>query len=482
MNAPRLTLLGSQHQALVDFLGAHPSGHERAAAVLFKRLHIHVAGLPDSDRYIAKEVHLLNAGVVTSSSGIHVAFDIAPLRELFRRCEEDNLVFGFVHNHPDGNATFSSIDEENECTLLSSISNRNGRDITFVAILWAEGKWIAQVRSGKNPPVAINARHVAVVADKITVYGNNESTSDHAETQARQAAAFGKPFVDMSQTLRVAFVGTGGTGSPGATLAARSGFGEIVLIDKDILAKSNLNRVRGLSSKDVGHPKAGRLKQFIDGLGLSVRVGALEVMLDESADAVDALASCDIAIGCTDDFIGREILNIGVYAYALMLIDVGLGGRIGNGPDGMPILRNHFARVSTVGPEFGQCLFCQGVLRDVWIRTQYALRQDPNLTIEEISERYLENGNTDAPGVGPFTSAAADFAIATLFDLLKPFRRFPPEVRRDLFIVDFVMMEIRSPAGAADPDCPYCVRRDFLIMNEPHRLMRPSLGERIEYC
>ena len=55
-NASRITLLSSQDKALRKHFSADPAGHEQAAAVLFRRLHRQVEGLPDSDRYIAVEV------------------------------------------------------------------------------------------------------------------------------------------------------------------------------------------------------------------------------------------------------------------------------------------------------------------------------------------------------------------------------------------------------------------------------------------
>jgi hypothetical protein len=120
------------------------------------------------------------------------------------------------------------------------------------------------------------------------------------------------------------------------------------------------------------------------------------------------------------------------------------------------------------------------VLRDIWIRTQLALRENPNMTADEMKEKYLENGDSDAPGVGPFTNAAADFAIATLFDVIKPFRRFPRELRRDMYFVDFVTMEIRSHETGEDPKCPYCRLHQYLLLKETYRLNRPALGKRDE--
>ena len=481
MNIPRLTLLGTHHESLVEYLDSHPDSHERAAIVLFRRLHISVEGLPDSDRYIAKEVIFFDEAWINDSSPVYFDFNLAPLREIFRRCEDESLVFGFVHNHPKGQPVFSAKDDENELTLLTALKNRNGENVTFVAMLWVNGGWEARVRTGSSPETVIPVRHTLVTSDPLQIFGYQNSSEDHTKVHVRGAAAFGQPFVDKIQSLRVGIVGTGGTGSPLATLGARAGIGELVLIDDDDLARSNLNRVRGLRAKDIGDKKSRKLKEFIDDIGLSTKVGVCESKIDEDPLALDALASCDVVFGCTDDFAGREVVNIALYVYAQACIDLGLGGRILDDETGQPVLRYHFGRISTIMPETGQCLFCQGVIRDVWIQAQLARRANPGITNEELKEKYLDDGGEEAPGVGPFTSATADFALATLFDLIKPFRRLPPELRRDMFYVDFVKMEINSHQTKINSECSYCEQHNFLLIKEKYRLQRPLLGKRDEY-
>ena len=56
--------------------------------------------------------------------------------------------------------------------------------------------------------------------------------------------------------FRAVVVGAGGTGSAVATLLARAGVGELIIIDGDDLAGSNMNRVRGYQAKDIGKNKA----------------------------------------------------------------------------------------------------------------------------------------------------------------------------------------------------------------------------------
>jgi molybdopterin-synthase adenylyltransferase len=476
MSQPRISMLGSQEAALTAYLDSHPLGHERAAIVLFRRIHTEVPDLEQSDRFVAVHVIPFENSWVTSSSGAHISFELKYFREVFRRCEEESLVFGFVHNHPGGPLDFSHIDDENEKTLITAIRNRNGKDIHLIAMLWSRGIWKARVRHGVVPEKSYPARHILIVARPLRVHLDRRGLRDD-ELYARQAAAFGQPFVDELRSLRVAVVGAGGTGSPTVGLLARAGVGEIVVIDGDALERSNLNRVRGATAGDVGQNKAGIQKRFVEGLRLPVRIAAVNSYVDVSPHAVDALASCDVLFGCTDDQIGREILNTCVYVYAQPYIDVGLGGQIG-GDRLRPYLRYHFGRVSTILPESGECLFCQGVIKDVWIRHQYAVRQDPALTEQTARERYLEHSGEQAPGVGPFTSAVADYGVATLFDLVHPFRKFRPEIRPDFFTIDFVRMELRSSEERNDPDCIYCQQRLYLLKSETYRLNRPALGKR----
>lgn len=476
MNASRLCMLASLEQQLREFLPTHPLGHERAAAVLFRRLSVKVPGLPDSDRYIAAEVHPFPEEWVVSSSPTHVRYELHHLRELFRRCEEDGLVFGFAHSHPAGAAGFSTQDDENEQTLITAISNRNGPEVHMVAMVLCDGQWLSRIHQKGSQP--IDVRHVAVVGDRIALHAYTRSKSPLTDdVTSRQEAAFGRPFVDMLRSLRVGVVGCSGTGSPTATLLARAGVGELILVDKDRLEDSNLNRVRGFKRKDVGEHKAKVLQQYIHDLGLSVAVAAYETLADSDPATLDALSSCDVVFGCTDDEIGREALNAACYFYALPYIDIGLGGVVAPDAEGNAKLRSHFGRLSVVLPEAGECLFCQGVISERGIARENALRQEPELTEDQLKERYLDGGGEQAPGVGPFTNAVADFAAATLFDLLRPYRRYPPELRRDLLNVDFVNLEFRSPGYKQDAECEYCSKHTFLLKKTKYRLGRPALGQ-----
>ncbi|VAW75797.1 Sulfur carrier protein adenylyltransferase ThiF [hydrothermal vent metagenome] len=478
MNKPRITLLESLESNLIDYLTGHPDGHERAAIIFFRRLSRPVKNLPNSDRYISVDTIPFDEKWINSSSASHIDFDLEHLREVFRRCEEEDLVFGFVHNHPTGYAGFSDTDDCNEFNLIQAISNRNGLDSKLVALLWDGKQWHARVRNAQSPHDSIPVRHTLVVGKHIKIYGYQIEEIDDKHASARQAAAFGKPFVGMLKSLRVIVIGASGTGSPTTTLLARSSVGEIITVDNDKFDPTNINRVRGSKTRDKGRNKAEMLAEFIKDIDLpSVEIVAIDALIDKSPEAVDALASADIVFGCTDDQIGRELLLNAVYYYAQPLIDVGLGGDLDEDKDGNPYLRYHFGRVSTILPEYGECLFCQDVINETWIRTEFELRSNPNMSDEEIKAKYLQKSGENAPGVGPFTSATADYGVAGFYNLIRPYRVLPEELRNDQILIDFVYMSLSSREQKNNKECPYCGTHSLLVKKEKYRLNRPSLGK-----
>lgn len=478
MDSPRLCLLGSVESRLREHLSGHPDGHERAAVVMFRRYRTRTSALAASDRYVAVNFYPFEESWITDSSETHFEFSLRHLRGFFQRCEEEALVFGLAHNHPPGSEAFSLQDDENELTLVRAISNRNGKKSHFVAMVLCDGNWHGRVRCGQTPDRSTAVRHIAVLNDRIDMHAVAPTGSPSAEddTWARQAAAFGRPFVDKLRSFRVAVVGCSGTGSPTATLLARSGVGELVLIDHDKLVRSNLNRVRGARNADVGRNKAEIARDFIDELDLGVGSVAIDALIDVDPDAVDVLATCDVVFGCTDDDLGRQALNAAVSFYGLVYIDLGLGGLIGIDSDGAPRMTHQHGRVSLMLPEFGACLYCQRVTDEKAASRQQAIRDNPAITDDELRERYLDGGREQSPGVGPFTSAVADMGVATLFDLIQPYRTLPSELRRDFIFIDFVRMTTFSVAPIKNDECIYCGTREHKLRATAYRLGRPQLG------
>lgn len=476
MSGPRIVLQSCHQEALQEaFRTASPN--ENAGIVLFRRIDREAGILPESPRYVSVDVTILEPDWLLEQTPTSITFHTAPLRQFMQRCEDEDLVLGFAHNHPGGYPHFSKIDDENEVTLLTALANRNGPSAEILALLWAGDHWLARVRNASEPVAVQPARHVTALGDLLELYLPHESMKLSSELSARQAAAFGLPFAAGLASLRVAIVGCGGTGSPTATLLARSGVGEIILIDPDVLEESNLNRVRGAFKRDLGKNKARIMAEFINDIGTRSTAIAIESALDQSTVAVEALSSADIIFGCTDDYAGREVLNKAAYVYCQPLIDVGLGGTVALDKSDNAILRNHFARISLVMPHDGPCLFCQGAVTSDLVQHQLMMRADPERAAAEVEEGYLQGGGEQAPGVGPFTGAAAAMGVTTLYDLIRGFRKLPGHLNRSQIIMNFVTMEFESRQADSEPECPYCGTHEFLVAREVDGLLgRPGLG------
>jgi molybdopterin/thiamine biosynthesis adenylyltransferase len=480
MRDHRITILGTLNKVLKEWLPNHPEGHERGAIILFRRLARPLKNLPASDRFLAVEVIRMEEDWIIESSEKDFKINMRKFPEIYFRCERENLELGFAHYHPNGDPRFSTKDDLNEQNILYGLSGCNGPKSYLISLVLAGNSWAARIRQGFHPNVVLPVRHICVLANNIDLFGM-KVPDESPENLARQEAAFGKPFNAKLQSLRVAVVGLGGTGSPVATLLARTGIGELILIDGDDLESTNMNRVRGYRSTNIGKNKAKSLAGFIEELNLNVKVAAIPFYLTDSEEALDALSSADIIFGCTDDIAGRGLMNQALYYYGQVYIDLGLSGNVENDIEGIPNLRSQKGRVSCILPEDGKCLECQDVINAQKLSNEEKFKANPELrkldpdTLEK--DYYIIGGGVQSPGIGAFTSATADNAVATLMNLVRTFRKLPPDLRQDNIWLDFMHLGIHSNLPKDNPDCIYCSQHQLLLKaEEKYRLDIPILG------
>lgn len=489
MPGPRVTMLAQQDEELREWLAAHPDGHERGAILLMRRYRFESPSLEDSDRYQVTEVHPIPDDWVTSSGVDHIAFQNRHLRPFMLRCEERGLTLGFAHSHPSGCPAFSVQDECNERSMLTGLANRNGHKVSFVALVLCEGSWHGRVRYASAPDYSHPLRHVLVLSNPMRIHLDEDSYAMRdPDVWARQSAAFGEPFQRKLHSLRIGVIGAGGTGSPTLTMLARSGAGELISIDNDTLDKTNLNRVHGARMADVGLFKVEIGCDFIESLGLGTRVHIEKVLMDTSAAAADALMTCDVVLGCTDDSLGRSAIDALCFRHGVLGIDMGIGGTVAAPVEGASSRDLRFyqhGRISTLLPGVAgyRCLACERVYDQEDLRAAQYKRDHPNATESELKDAYIKGGHTSAPGIGPFTSCLSNLALIQLYDLIQGFRskRLPEDLRPSNYTVNFVSMEARSSV-APNQTCTLCfsvgaTRPTGLLNDRGLRLGRPSLGE-----
>jgi len=127
---------------------------------------------------------------------------------------------------------------------------------------------------------------------------------------ARQVAlaGFGLPAQARLAEARVLVVGVGGLGRRGGMYLAAAGVGAMTLVDRDLVAVSNLHRQLLYATPDVGRPKPDVAAERLRGLNPALAVTTHETWLSER-NAAALVAGHDVVIDATDNFPARYALN-----------------------------------------------------------------------------------------------------------------------------------------------------------------------------
>ena len=417
MNIVDVTLQEQHRKEIVSLLNK-PDGVESSAYVLFGTAAINTDPWERTNRLRLSSFDVLPVPEEdsVSASRNHVTWTTKSFVRLCQRAKEESLIPGIIHSHPNGCSEFSNQDDKNERELFQLVQNRNGFSSSLASLLLAGGTHF-RARLWVETSSPIDSQTVRSVGHRFIQHG----FAEHNETEeilARQTLAFGQDLNADLRSLRVGIVGCGGTGSATAMLLARLGVGGILLIDDDIVEDTNLNRLHGSKRSDADgmRPKVDVLAREIADLGLGIRAIPLRAWVE--ADTVrDALKSCDLLFGCTDDHAGRLLLNRFAYFYLRPVIDMGI--LIDKKPTGG--FQSMSGRVTVLVPG-SPCLLCRRIA-DPQLATEESLKRiDPREYDRRRRERYIRGGGDPAPAVVTFTTETACMAVSELLQGLTDFR------------------------------------------------------------
>ncbi len=107
---------------------------------------------------------------------------------------------------------------------------------------------------------------------------------------------------------KVLIVGLGGLGTPVAVYLAAAGIGTLLIVDKDVVEKTNFNRQFLFSPSDLGKPKAVVAKKKLEEFNPDINVEAyvLDVFSDEFVSLVE---KADLIVDGLDGWRGRLRVN-----------------------------------------------------------------------------------------------------------------------------------------------------------------------------
>lgn len=101
---------------------------------------------------------------------------------------------------------------------------------------------------------------------------------------------------------RVAVIGLGGVGSSCAEALVRGGVGHLVLLDRDVVAPSNLNRQAIAFTSTIGRPKAEVTREMALDINPAADVTAVHTFLDKDRldEQMDGLGQVDYVVDAID--------------------------------------------------------------------------------------------------------------------------------------------------------------------------------------
>ncbi len=147
---------------------------------------------------------------------------------------------------------------------------------------------------------------------EVPLTSQDEATKANSEAPAnsleRATLLFGKDAIDTLESKTVVVAGCGGVGSFAIEALARSGVGRLVLIDKDVVEASNLNRQLCALTSTVGQAKTEILKERIARIRPQTEVIAYTGWYDKQLNDWLLEQKPDYVLDCIDSMRSKQDL------------------------------------------------------------------------------------------------------------------------------------------------------------------------------
>lgn len=432
----KLRILESQWAPFVNALCARRDV-ETAGIILAERLHggdalfaRHMVTVPDQG-YAVRRIDQLRIDPVT-------------INRMIRPARDGGLSVITVHTHPGSNQPwFSAADDTGDSRLMPSLFMQMpgphgsmviaGDTRMPTARAWNEAGAKAQVQ------VRIVGRtlRIAAVAPGIP----DEAWFD------RQQLALGAEGQRALQSLHIAIVGLGGTGSVAFVQLAHLGVGRITVIDGDRVERSNVSRILGATTRDAGVAwKVDVAARYADRLGLGTEVTVIRGHLGADVSTAD-VEGCDIVLSCVDKHLPRALLNRLAYDTAVPMIDMGSAFRV----DAAGRVTAGAGRVVIVGPG-RRCLGCWGHIDPHRIRVEALPAAE---RVSQAAEGYVDGADVPQPSVIAFNTTVAGAAVIELLRLVTHYAGADDPPMRLSF--DFETGTVRRNVLPSDASCTICL-------------------------
>ncbi len=123
---------------------------------------------------------------------------------------------------------------------------------------------------------------------------------------SRQELILGKESQKKLKNSCIAVIGLGALGSLSAELLTRAGIGKLILVDRDIVELTNLQRQHLFTEADIGKEKVMVAKKYLQKINSDIKIKSYFDNLNK--DNIDLIKS-DLVLDCTDNLETRFLIN-----------------------------------------------------------------------------------------------------------------------------------------------------------------------------
>ena len=431
------TFLGSQFDALQAHLA---SSKDEEAAFLICR----VAQSDDETRLLVHTVVPVTAKDIIEQSPIHMKIAPRAYTRAMKQANDEKSCLLFVHSHPNGYPRHSPQDDAEEAKLFKTAYTRiRTPGVHGSLVLTPDG--LSSARVWLADGTAAEIERIRIVGRRIRFWFNRSAAvHDVPAFFDRQVRAFGPDIQRLLSRLRIGIVGVGGTGSCVLEQLIRLGVGTLIISDGECFEASNVNRVYGSRLVDDGIAKIKIAQRLAADIGLGTKIELISKPISYQS-ALKRFRECDIVMGCTDDELGRSLLNRFAIYYYVPVFDMGVKIDSEHG-----VVRSIQGRVTTL-MNGAACLHCRGRISAERITAQAKWEADPAGAQALEDEGYLPELSVPAPAVVTFTTAIAASAVTELLHRLTGFMGPDRESTEVLHLID--QTSVRTNKLASQPEC-----------------------------
>ncbi|MEP1034408.1 ThiF family adenylyltransferase [Ekhidna sp.] len=350
--------------------------------------------------------------------------------------KKEGLSIVKFHCHPSNYKKFSATDDSSDSELFDYFNAYfyDGRPVgSFVMV--PDKSLFGRVIVPDGDFVTVNK--ISVIGSKHEYYFDELATKVAPEFTIRNQQTFGKGTTQLLQRLKIGIVGCSGLGTPTILELARSGIGELILIDREKIEVENLNRIFGASHKDIGKYKVDFFKEKLSEYGLDIKVTAIKADITEDMQGLETLSYCDHIFTATDEYLARDVINRLATYYIIGYTDLS----IGLSADGQGGIDSIVGWVRYMVPG-GSSLFTRGMYDSQDLERESLMKENPTEFKKKMDQKYIKGAKEKSPPVISLNATVSSLGVTDFLNRIHPFK-YKSELG---FCIDFCENTIDSEA------------------------------------